>query len=54
MLEQIREQFKETNYLRRQTSLEAIQHMIDVVPAEKCLDTLLEFVSDKVALFFCF
>jgi serine/threonine-protein phosphatase 2A regulatory subunit A len=48
MLDQIHDQFKKANYLRRQTALEAIYFMVDVLPPEKCLDTLLEFVGDKV------
>jgi len=48
MLTQIREEFKQANYLRRQTALTALSYMMDVLPAEKCLDVILEFVEDKV------
>jgi len=45
---EIFEKSKGQNYLRKQTALECIQHMIDILPTQKCIELLLKFAEDKV------
>lgn len=47
-LTEIFTQCKTSNYLRRQTAMEAIQHLTEALPAENCLEILLSFTSDPV------
>jgi len=45
---EIFEKSKAQNYLRKQTAMEAIHHMMDILPTQKCIEILLLFAKDPV------